>query len=476
MKRAILTLCLVIGLSFFFFEASAQAPQNSMAFRHTWYNTITPLGSDGFESNDIYQHLNGTGIEIAYYRRILNRSFFVVPGKLGVISTPSYDPRYSSDEAIANLDLLFQQHIFKYGSFIDPYLHMGVGSAYNFEQDEFGVNIPIGVGVNVRLFRNIYISAQSQHRFAANATEGWHHGLGLHVFFGGDEAPPEPSDRDNDGITDEFDACPDEAGPSTTGGCPDTDSDGIADKADECPDLAGLEEFNGCPDSDGDGIQDSEDDCPSVKGLEAFNGCPDTDNDGIKDSEDKCPREPGTEATGGCPDRDGDSVIDREDACPDKAGDVAHSGCPDTDGDGVYDNEDRCVTEAGPASNNGCPEEKVERVVRLEVDQVLFATAKSTILSESYPILDDIAKTLNDNPDYNLKVSGYTDNTGSESLNLRLSKLRAEACVDYLENKGIAEDRMSYQGYGEADPVADNDTEEGRAQNRRVEFDLIKKN
>ncbi|MEZ4918393.1 MAG: OmpA family protein [Saprospiraceae bacterium] len=473
MKQLILTFCLVIGLSFASYNAVAQAPANSFAFRHNWYNYISPLGSDNFDASDIYSTLDGKGLEIAYYRRILNRSFFAVPVKFGVASVKDDTYNFRSNDAIGNLDLLFQQHIFKYGSVIDPYLNAGVGSAYNFDRNDFGVNIPVSVGLNVRLLDNVYINLQTQHRFAANNTEGWHHGLGLHFFFGGEAPPPPPVDTDGDGIVDELDACPTEPGPATTGGCPDRDNDGIADSKDKCPDDAGLEEFEGCPDSDGDGIVDADDKCPSVKGIAKFDGCPDSDNDGIMDADDKCPREAGPVATGGCPDRDGDGVADRDDACPDKAGEAAHRGCPDTDGDGVYDDTDRCVSEPGPANNGGCPVQ--EQIVRLDISQVQFETASSTLVDAAYPVLDRIAELMNKYTDYNLSISGHTDNVGNDAMNLRLSKARAKTCYDYLVSKGVAGERMSHEGYGETKPIADNGTEEGRATNRRVDFDLEEK-
>ena len=81
----------------------------------------------------------------------------------------------------------------------------------------------------------------------------------------------------------------------------DRDEDGIFDKDDTCPDTPGLAEFNGCPDTDGDGIQDAEDSCPEEADLAAFNGCPDSDNDGVQDSLDECPDIVGTPANSGCP-------------------------------------------------------------------------------------------------------------------------------------------------------------------------------
>ena len=112
-------------------------------------------------------------------------------------------------------------------------------------------------------------------------------------------------DRDNDGVPDSLDACPDVAGLASLHGCPDRDGDGIADKDDKCPDVPGIAKYGGCPipDTDHDGINDEEDKCPTVAGVARYGGCPipDRDNDGVNDEEDKCPDLPGTAANHGCP-------------------------------------------------------------------------------------------------------------------------------------------------------------------------------
>ncbi len=98
-----------------------------------------------------------------------------------------------------------------------------------------------------------------------------------------------------------------------------------------------------------------------------------------------------------------------------------------------------------------------------------FDFDKSDIRPDSRPVLDQVAQALRDNPTVRVSVQGYTDNVGSESYNLKLSVRRAEAVFRYLVNHGVAPDRMEVTGYGPSQPVADNDTESGRAQNRRVE-------
>jgi len=144
---------------------------------------------------------------------------------------------------------------------------------------------------------------------------------GFGVTFGGTEpaAPPPPplaKDTDNDGIPDDKDKCPTQAGPKENGGCPDKDSDGdgVVDRKDKCPDKAGPPERDGCPeeDKDHDGIVDEKDKCPDEPedkdGFEDDDGCPDPDNDkdGIVDEKDKCPNDPetknGYQDEDGCPD------------------------------------------------------------------------------------------------------------------------------------------------------------------------------
>ena len=118
-----------------------------------------------------------------------------------------------------------------------------------------------------------------------------YHSFGIVFNFGGDGGSSyRIKDEDGDGISDDFDICPNTPPNYSvdTVGCPmDDDKDGVINEDDKCPDVPGLPAFNGCPDSDGDGIVDSEDKCPKVPGLAAFNGCPDSDGDGITDAEDK---------------------------------------------------------------------------------------------------------------------------------------------------------------------------------------------
>lgn len=318
-------------------------------------------------------------------------------------------------------------------------------------------------------------------------------------------------DKDKDGVSDKKDLCPGQAGTCASQGCPDRDGDGVLDAEDKCPDTPGKKELQGCPDKDGDGIIDMEDDCPDQFGLAQLKGCPDRDSDGVADKDDKCPDTPGKKELQGCPDRDNDGVIDSEDACPDLAGDVNHKGCPDSDGDGVYDNEDKCPNVAGPKENMGCPypdtdgdgildkddacptvkglkeykgcpppeikkevQEQIKKVL-LKARSIQFETGKAVIKPVSYPALDDVAKMLKEYTYYDVSIEGHTDNVGKADMNLKLSQERAKAAMDYLLKQGVDPSRIRSSGFGDTKPIASNKTAAGRAQNRRVEFNMIMK-
>ncbi len=176
---------------------------------------------------------------------------------------------------------------------------------------------------------------------------------------------PRVHDRDDDGINDDDDRCPDEAGPAENDGCPwkDSDGDGLTDDRDGCPDKPGPTENKGCPwgDADSDGLKDNLDECPRQPGPADNKGCPwgDTDGDGVTDDKDRCREEPGPAENGGCPwgDKDGDGLADNKDTCPELAGPAENGGCPfsDADRDGIKDEDDACPADAGPVANKGCP-------------------------------------------------------------------------------------------------------------------------
>jgi large repetitive protein len=254
-------------------------------------------------------------------------------------------------------------------------------------------------------------------------------------------------------------------------------------------------------DTDGDGLLDPQDKCPKepedVDQFEDADGCPDLDNDkdGLPDTVDSCIDEPEDtddfEDTDGCPDRDNDKdgVIDENDSCPDQPEDLDkfedEDGCvdPDNDRDGILDQADSCPDQPedldGFADQDGCPEEGGGKVKlscdKIEIrESVYFDTGKDTIQARSFELLDQVVSVLT-SAKYitQLRIAGHTDDRGNDQKNLALSKRRAASVLHYLSSHGIAPERLSSDGYGETQPIADNTSADGRAQNRRVEFQIL---
>lgn len=213
-------------------------------------------------------------------------------------------------------------------------------------------------------------------------------------------------------------------------------------------------------DSDGDGVLDPADLCPSTPPGTAVdaNGCPsapvDTDGDGVLDTIDQCPgTPPGT-------------LVDATGCAPLVAPVVIN---PDLDGDGVLNEMDKCP--GTPPSFKvdvvGC---LVEQTVALQA--VNFEFGADELTAGAKTILDGIAGSLLAQTSVKVLVTGHTDALGAQSYNLALSQRRAKAVMDYIVSKGVEASRVSADGEGEFSPIASNDAEEGRAQNRRVEFSI----
>ncbi len=318
---------------------------------------------------------------------------------------------------------------------LKPYIYSGIGGMdYDGETNRI---IPIGLGLRYKVYEDLdFQLASTYHMAKDDAFNYFQHTFGVVITPSRNkESSPKPIAK----VVEEL--------PKII----DTDNDGIADELDKCPQVAGPASNQGCPevkDADNDGVPDDQDECPNVAGSANLNGCPDSDNDGIIDSKDSCPQVAGTSATNGCPDRDNDGIADGDDSCPDVAGIAANRGCPEI-------------------------EEEVKKILEHALTGIQFESGRDVIKSVSYTDLNNIAKIMGEHNEYKLTISGHTDNTGREDLNLALSGKRAQAAMKYLVNKGVNANRMTAKGYGITQPIADNNTRAGRATNRRVEFKIV---
>lgn len=156
----------------------------------------------------------------------------------------------------------------------------------------------------------------------------------------------------------------------------------------------------------------------------------------------------------------------------------------DEDDDGVFDRRDRCSDTPAdtPVEHHGCPlpqypasvkpvEPPVSEVITLN-GNVLFAYNQSELMPEARSELDSLMAKLQNTDVVSVKVVGHTDSQGSDAYNQKLSERRASSVAAYLLSQGLAPNKLTSEGRGESQPVADNDTEEGRAQNRRVELHI----
>lgn len=157
----------------------------------------------------------------------------------------------------------------------------------------------------------------------------------------------------------------------------------------------------------------------------------------------------------------------------------------DEDDDGVFDRRDRCPdTPANtPVEHHGCrlpqypasvkPEPAQSEVITLnDAGDVLFAFNQSELTPAAQSKLDSLMPKLQSADVVSVKVIGHTDNVGSDSYNQALSERRASSVAAYLLSQGLAPNKLTSEGKGQSQPVADNETEEGRAKNRRVELHI----
>jgi large repetitive protein len=426
------------------------------------------------------------------------------------------DPSRALSLAIGN-ELLWRGAIsYRFDLLVDRPTEVGLSVAGAAATDE------VGRGDNLAVRNPIEALVDVQHKIWSGLDVFFGAGAGVIAGFGVPDfrlygglrwSDRPPSDYDQDGLSGTADRCPripeNKNGWEDDDGCPDSgdsDKDGIGDVDDKCKDVPedkdGVEDDDGCPeDDDKDGIADAVDgeggkcrkEAEDKDGFEDTDGCPDLDNDkdGVNDADDKCRDVPEDkddfEDGDGCPDfdNDKDGFADESDgpggSCRNEPGPRANKGCPDKDRDGdtVVDRLDNCPDEAGTPENGGCKAKQLVVITdaKLEIkERVYFKTARDVIESKSFGLLDNVAAVLKAHPEIaKIRVEGHTDDVGDDATNKDLSNRRAASVKRYLiEKGGIDAARLDAQGFGEEKPVAKNDTEEGKQENRRVEFVIVR--
>ncbi|MDP1622653.1 MAG: OmpA family protein [Bacteroidales bacterium] len=442
------------------------------------------LGSDFYKFDQAWYGFGGLSVS----RYIVNHfdiNLMITKGTVGYTRTGSY---FNSGFTFAFLNFKF--NLLNSRNAVNPFVFVG-GGIMVFDKDleinphKLDWAAPsFGGGINFRLSKSLNLNLQETFIYSTSDKRDGNdvltkendfyllHTVGITFNFG------KKKDADNDGVSDRNDKCPNTPVNVAVDkdGCPfDGDKDGVADYLDACPDIAGIILLNGCPDKDGDGITDKDDRCPDAVGPLSLKGCPDTDGDGVPDIDDLCPdTQAGYKVNStGCPmDNDNDGLINENDRCPDAAGPESLKGCPDTDGDGVADIDDRCPAVVGTIANKGCPEIAKEDLVKITniASKIFFEFDSDKLKVASLAQLDELVVILKKYETANLTIEGHADSKGSDDYNLTLSQQRTDAVKTYLMGKGIMESRLTAIGFGETRPIADNNTDAGRAKNRRVEL------
>jgi len=377
-----------------------------------------------------------------------------------------------------------------------PYVYTGLGALY-YEVDTvppdvsqthdwngWTAHIPYGVGVQYRTgdFLALELCGGGNYTFTdeinpviSEDDDGFLAAfLGLRYTIGG-----RITDSDGDGLTNKI-----EKQLGTDRKNPDTDGDGLTD-GDEVSTYM-TNPLKG--DSDGDGLGDLDE----INVHKTDPNKKDSDKDGLDD---------GAEITKYVtdplkPDTDKDGLTDYDEVMTY----MTDPKADDTDADGLSDSQEIQLHKTDPLkvdTDNGSiddlaeinrgtdpfnaeddiPAEEMLTIKESEhivLEGVVFNSGSADLLLESEEILMKAYNTLKVYPEIKIEIRGYTDNTGSRAFNMKLSQKRADAIRDWLINKGIAPERLTAKGLGPDNPIAPNDTKEGRQQNRRIEFVRIK--
>jgi outer membrane protein OmpA-like peptidoglycan-associated protein len=428
MKKIILMLLVAVSSLTVIGQDTASIKPASIAFK---------VGLFNFKKTPLTENASQTAIQggLQYFKGITTHLDLMMNLDFANLKYPFYNSSKldiaKKNEMYTALDASLNYKLLTDENKLVPYLSAGLGVA-SINNAYYTAYLPVGLGLQIKAKQGSFINILSTYRAEASALTKMHynHSISYSLPLKLREKkpvmlPPAPVVADNDG-------------------------DGVVGSEDDCPNASGLVKYHGCPvpDSDNDGINDENDKCPTAEGVIKYKGCPipDTDKDGINDEADKCPTAKGLSSYEGCP-------------------------IPDTDKDGVNDEQDKCPSTPGIMGNNGCAD--VQPLVNEISSQLKFESGKVNLSKKGYQGLDSLVVLMQNNTNITLVITGHTDNTGTLKINEKLSLQRAMVVSNYLVKKGVDKNRMSQKGFADTKSIADNKTLKGRAQNRRVDIEVI---
>lgn len=423
----------VIGVSFILFASLLSNAQDQKVNKNKPASIALKASILNFKKTPLTEGLTVStpAVGVQLFKGIAPRLDAVVNLDLSSLKYPYYvssgQAKATSKGIYAAIDTRVHLKLASDDKALVPYGILGIGLAK--DAANFTAYAPMGLGLQFKAKQGSFVHLFSTYNAEASKLTKMHMNYGLSYSF-----PLKLKEKKAIALP----TAPVQA---------DQDADGVSNEMDECPERSGLLKYKGCPvpDEDGDGINDENDLCPNAEGTVKYRGCP-------------------------VPDTDKDGVPDDQDTCPTLAGLSRYNGCaiPDTDKDGVNDELDQCPTIPGIAGNNGC--EDLQPLLTTIAAALKFEIGQSTIASKSLQALDTVIIVMTKYPQTSLTITGHTDNTGSRKINDRLSISRAKKVQTYLVKKGLAINRTSLVGMADTQPIADNATKKGRAQNRRVDL------
>ncbi len=431
------TTTLLIGLLCFCTSLRGQNSRYPNGF------TYKVLGIDTYSSymEELYTLDQQTFGFCATYNRYLNPNLSLsFPFRLGTMNYP-YDFRsFHNDWTFYAQDVALKYNFsIKEAKKIQPYMMVGLGFM-NIPKAEktWETQLPVELGLDIELLDGVFLEVSTSYRIASGAN-AWHNGIGIQFLF---DTKKETAIISNTVTSITRSIAPESQIHSSSVFNSDHFTTLLDDHHFSISEVA---------DDDKDGVPNVVDKCPNEFGEEGASGCPpyDDDQDGLANYEDRCPLEVGLIEYGGCPDTDGDDIPDIFDACPNDVGSRSCKGCPDTDGDKVPNRLDKCPTEPGRADNEGCPLISESEVISMKGIKPIYFEANSYVLdTKNLENLNAIVDLMKQYPTAVLSISGFAYDGDDEKYNDDLSLKRAKNCFEYLIQKGISEQRITYQGFG----------------------------